>query len=116
MAILKKPPKQASTEVRIDDFIRGAPDAAPAEQAVPAGADKHESPALPAVIKGRRPKVKRVMKGSKEQISLTLPPELVDRIEGAAQRFGMSRTSYINRALVLALEADGEPTPHALSV
>ncbi len=84
MSIIKKPKKPDAA----DAFIAGAPDASqPATQEVPT--------------------VTGVMRGARRQIALTFPPATIDQIDATAKRFGMSRAGYINRAVVMALEADG---------
>lgn len=84
MSIVKKPKKLDAA----DAFIAGAPDASQlAEQETPAATG--------------------VMRGTRRQIALTFPPATIDLIDATAKRFGMSRAGYINRAVVQALEADG---------
>ena len=84
MTIVKKPKKPDAAET----FIAGAPDA---RQDV---AKAH-------------PTTTGVMRGSRRQIALTFPPATIDQIDATAKRFGMTRAGYINRAVVQALEADG---------
>ncbi len=62
----------------VDAFISGAPDA------------------------GR----KGVMKGKKEQITLTLTPDLLTKVDALAQRMGQSRAAIINLAIFRLLEAE----------
>ncbi len=50
---------------------------------------------------------KGVMKGNKEQISLTLAPEMLVRVDALAQRMGQSRAAVINLAIFRLLEAEG---------
>ncbi len=83
MTIIKKPKKPDAA----DAFIAGAPDASrPATKAPPTTG---------------------VMRGARRQIALTFPPATIDQIDATAKRFGMTRAGYINRAVVQALEADG---------
>jgi len=63
----------------VDAFISGAPDAAR----------------------------KGVMKGKKEQITLTLTPEMLTKVDTLAQRMGQSRAAVINLAIFRLLEAEG---------
>lgn len=77
MSIEKKPRKDLA-----EAFIAGAPDAAPSKKAV------------------------GVKRGMRRQIAMTFPPATIDSIDATAARFGMSRAAYVNRAVVLALEAD----------
>ena len=46
-----------------------------------------------------------VMRGNREQITLTLPPETVDRVERLARGAGMTRASLINLFIHRGLEA-----------
>ena len=45
-----------------------------------------------------------VMRGNREQITLTLPPETLDRIERLARRAGMTRAALINLFIHRGLE------------
>ena len=76
MAIVK--PKKPATA---DAFISGAPDAAPAVKAA-----------------------KGVMLGHKRQITLTIAPELLDRVDELAGQIGQSRAAVINLAIRQAVE------------
>lgn len=80
----------------LDDVIDAAPDAKPAAPAPVAAA-----PVVP--VKTR----KGTMKGSKEQISMTLKPEILARTDAAADHFGIARAAYLSQALVEKLERDG---------
>ena len=64
-----------------DAFISGAPDAAP----------------VPKVAKG-------VMLGNKRQITLTIAPELLARVDELAGQIGQSRAAVINLAIRQAVE------------
>lgn len=55
----------------------------------------------------RAPKSKRfigVRKGNKRQISLTITPELLERVDQMARRLGQSRAAVINMAIYNLLE------------
>jgi Ribbon-helix-helix protein, copG family len=59
-------------------------------------------PARPAeTFIGRAPDAPRkgVVRGRKEQITLTVAPELLARIDALAGRMGQSRAALINRAI-----------------
>ncbi len=77
MAIVKPKGKPAAA----DAFISGAPDAAPAVK----------------VVKG-------VMLGHKRQITLTIAPELLARVDELAAQIGQSRAAVINLAIRQAVE------------
>ena len=77
MAIVKPKGKPATA----DAFISGAPDAAP----------------VPKVAKG-------VMLGNKRQITLTIAPELLARVDELAGQIGQSRAAVINLAIRQAVE------------
>lgn len=84
MAINRKP-KMSSEHA--DAFIAGAPDSR-----IP-----HEKPA---------PYEKGIPKGNKRQISLTIAPELLRKVDEVAKRTGQARAAVINMALYRALEGD----------
>ena len=48
-----------------------------------------------------------VRKGRKEQITLTLAPELLRKVDTLAARMGQSRAAVINLAIFRLLEAEG---------
>lgn len=83
MAIRSKPKASA-----VDDFIKGAPDAA---------APKKE--AKEVYSKGMK-------KGNKRQISLTIEPELLRRVDELSEATGQSRAGLINLAIWRALDGD----------
>ena len=62
-----------------DAFISGAPDSA-------------------------APKVRGVKKGNKQQISLTIAPALLAKIDELADQLGQSRAAVINMAIYRAVE------------
>lgn len=68
-------PKSKATA---DDFIAAAPDA--------------------------ETKIKGVKRGNKQQISLTIAPALLERIDNLAAELGQSRAAVINMAIYRAVE------------
>ena len=53
-----------------------------------------------------KPKERRgVMRGNREQITLTMPPETLDRLERLARSAGMTRAALINLFIHRGLEA-----------
>ncbi len=80
MAIAKKPP---SNQAQIENFIRGGAPAAPA----PAAASPEEKEGRKAVI-------------------LRLPPALLERIDKAAKRRGVSRAAWMTFTLSRALDEE----------
>jgi hypothetical protein len=85
MAITKKPtnPAQYATAAAADAFIAAAPDAAAA------------SPGAP----------RRVRKGRKVQITLTITEPLLDRVDELASQIGQSRAAVINLAVMQMLQS-----------
>ena len=75
MTITKPKPKNTVTA---DEFISGAPDA--------------------------KAKQKGVKKGNKQQISLTIAPTLLIKIDNMAAELGQSRAAVINMAIYRAVE------------
>ncbi|WP_283103197.1 ribbon-helix-helix domain-containing protein [Acidithiobacillus acidisediminis] len=75
MAITRPKPKDQSTSA--DAFISGAPDA-------------------------QRPR--GVRKGNKQQISLTISPMLLQKVDELAAELGQSRAAIINMAVYRAVE------------
>lgn len=73
-------PKRNSTvnTASVEAFIAGAPDAIPFK--------------------------KGVKKGKKEQISLTISPNLLAQVDALAERLGQSRAAVINMAIVQVVE------------
>lgn len=89
MVIKKKPaPKPATplaaASAAADAFISGAPDSA--------------ASAAPA------PKVPGVKKGNKQQISLTIAPALLLKVDELAEQLGQTRAAVINLAIHRAVE------------
>lgn len=91
MAISKRVKPDEKT---VEAFIEGAPDAGSAKVGGVADTKK------PAVYE------KGVAKGNKRQISLTISPELLRRVDEAAKRSGQGRAAIINFAIFRALESD----------
>ena len=76
MAITRPAPKTALPQNQ-DSFINSAPDGA---------------------------KIKGVRKGNKQQISLTIQPMLLEKIDALALQLGQSRAAVINLAIYRAVE------------
>ena len=76
MAITRPAPKTVHPQTQ-DLFINSAPDGA---------------------------KIKGVRKGNKQQISLTIQPALLERIDSLAEELGQSRAAVINLAIFRAVE------------
>lgn len=83
MAIHKKAASVAEKSAAADAFVSGAPDAA---KAPPAVYDK----GLP--------------KGNKRQISITIAPDLLRRLDEKAEAMGTGRSAFISMAIFRALE------------
>lgn len=71
-----------------DAFISGAPDAV---KAAPAPSASYE---------------KGIAKGHKRQITLTIAPELLRKVDDTAKRTGQARAAIINMAIFRAIEGD----------
>ena len=84
MAIQRKP--KTGPAAAEDAFIQGAPDAS---KAAPAAAYE-----------------KGIPKGHKRQITLTIAPELLRKVDEVAKRTGQARAAVINMAIFRALEGD----------
>jgi hypothetical protein len=82
MSIQRKP---KTSQAAADAFIQGAPDAG---NAAPA------------------PYEKGIPKGNKRQITLTISPELLRKVDEVAKRTGQARAAVINLAIFRALEGD----------
>lgn len=78
MAITRPKPKAAESSPGADAFISGAPDGA----AIPKG----------------------VKKGNKQQISLTINPALLVKVDEMAAELGQSRAAIINMAIYRMVE------------
>ena len=79
MTITKAKPKTTHQEIATADFIAGAPDSGT--------------------------KTKGVKKGNKQQISLTMSPALLAKVDALAEKMGQSRAAVINMAVYRAVEA-----------
>lgn len=86
MAINRKP---KTTAADVDAFIGGAPDAGQAAKASAAA-----------------PYEKGIAKGHKRQISLTIAPELLRKVDEVAKRTGQGRAAIINMSIYRALEGN----------
>lgn len=84
MAITKKPNKATpdATTAAADAFISGAPDAAATTSEVP----------------------RRVRKGRKVQITLTITEPMLVRVDELASQLGQSRAAVINLAVMQMLQ------------
>ncbi|MGW8342483.1 CopG family transcriptional regulator [Xanthomonas axonopodis pv. khayae] len=83
MSIQRKPKSTAAA----DAFIQGAPDAG-------------STAATSTVYE------KGIPKGHKRQITLTIAPELLRKVDDVAKRTGQARAAVINMAIFRALEGD----------
>ena len=86
MAIQRKP-KTTQAAAAEDAFIQGAPDA------------KTEAAPTAVYEKG-------IAKGNKRQITLTIAPELLRKVDEVAKRTGQALAAVINMAIFRALEGD----------
>ena len=90
MAITKRPTtKPAIDPAAADRFIGGAPDAAPAT-----------APASAAVARSN------VVKGKQVQVTFSLPPELLVKVDETADGLSISRAAFIKQALTRAVMAE----------
>lgn len=89
MSIQRKP---KLSDAQVEAFISGAPDAKPVRAAPVAAAGTTYEKGIP--------------KGNKRQISLTIAPELLRKVDEVAKRTGQARAAVINMALYRALEGD----------
>ena len=78
MTITRPKPKTPEKESAAADFIAGAPDSSS--------------------------KTKGVKKGNKQQISLTISPALLAKVDELAEKLGQSRAAVINMAIYRAVE------------
>ena len=83
MTVTKRPPAKKATEKNIEKFIASAPDATP-----------------PIQIK------KTLMRGKREQISHTIPPALLARLDKQVEATGMTRAGLINQAISKYLDSE----------
>jgi hypothetical protein len=89
MSISRKPKAASTAPDRAEAFIAGAPDAPIAAAA--STASSYE---------------KGIAKGHKRQISHTIAPDLLRRIDETAARSGQGRAAIINLAIYRFLESD----------
>ncbi len=85
MGITTRPKPQANTgltppDAAVDAFISGAPDATP--------------------------KLRGVKKGNRQQISLTIAPALLMKLDKLAESQGLTRSAAISMAIHRAIEAE----------
>lgn len=85
MAIQRKP--KTGHKAAEDAFIQGAPDSAN----MSSQAGLYE---------------KGIAKGNKRQITLTIAPDLLRKVDDAAKRTGQARAAIINMAIFHALEGN----------
>lgn len=85
MAIQRKPKTSAEKEKAVMAYIQGAPDAAASTS------DEYE---------------KGVKKGNRRQVTITMAPDLLRRVDEAAKRSGMSRNAVISMATHRMLEEE----------
>ncbi|MCD9124017.1 hypothetical protein [Cupriavidus sp. UGS-1] len=99
MGITRKPAVPNS----IDDFILGAPDAAPKASAAPVPTPVPTVAAAPV----RAPQaVESKAAGRKKPISLTIAPDLLQRLDRVATRRGISRASAFALAVSNFVESE----------
>ena len=94
MAITPRPQKtlpkpDKDTERKIEKFIEGAPDS---------GGKKQKA-------KPERTADSRFMQFNREQISVTLPPGVADKLSAVGAEMGMTRSAVINAAISAYLAA-----------
>lgn len=91
MAITRRPPAAAKKatvdQAAAERFIKGAPDATQTQAAQPAAASN-------------------IVKGHQVQISFALPPELLIKVDAAADSLSISRAAFIKQALTRAVVAE----------
>lgn len=83
MAVTKRPPTKKAMEKSIEKFIAAAPDATPPPQAR-----------------------KTLMRGKREQISHTIPPALLARLDKQVEATGVTRAGLINQAISKYLDSE----------
>lgn len=93
MAITKRPAKP--TPADIEAFISGAPDASVSTTTVAPADQQPEQISAP----------KRVKKGKKVQITLTITEAMLERVDERAGQIGQSRAAWINLAIAQMLES-----------
>lgn len=91
MAVTKRPAsttKKPATDKAVEAFIGSAPDAVPTEKEKPT-------------------KKGGLMRGKKEQISHTMAPSVLEKVDAIAEKKGLSRAGIINLAISEYLERQG---------
>jgi len=83
MTVTKRPPAKKAIEKSIEKFIASAPDAKPV-----------------SAIKSP------LMRGKREQISHTIPPALLARLDARVEATGMTRAGLINQAISKYLDSE----------
>lgn len=83
MAITKRPTTKQTTSTSVEKFIAAAPDAT-----------------QPTEVR------KGVMRGKREQISHTIPPMLLARLDEKVEATGMTRAGLINQAIAKYLDSE----------
>lgn len=95
MTNITRRPIPASSKPAEEDavvkFIAGAPDAAQAAAEAQTASHAHS----------------RKMAGKQAQITLALPPELLDKVDQMAGRLSISRAAFIKMALTRAVVKEG---------
>jgi hypothetical protein len=94
MSISRKPKAASSAPDKADAFIAGAPDASTVATSIASNASTASS------------YEKGIAKGHKRQISHTIAPDLLRRIDQTAARSGQGRAAIINLAIFRFLESD----------
>jgi len=82
MSVTKRPPAKKTPDKAIADFIASAPDSSPVN------AEK-----------------KKLMRGKREQISHTITPALLERLDKQVELSGMTRAGLINHAIGFYLDS-----------
>lgn len=82
-AVTKRPPAKKTTKKGMEPFIASAPDATP-------------------VVPSKR----TLMRGNREQISHTMPPVLLARLDKQVKATGMTRAGLINQAISKYLDSE----------
>ena len=84
MSIVKPVKKTVAAVQSPESFINAAPDSG---------------------TKAQEKTVKGVMRGNKQQISLTIQPDLLEKIDSLAAKLGQSRAAVINLSIYKAVES-----------
>ena len=81
-----------------EKYVSGASDAKPEPSEAATFKPPESIPSTKPEISSN-PKRKGVIRGNREQISLTVPPEVLTELEAMAKRRGMTRSGLINQTL-----------------